>query len=336
MKKVSLAIPSNDHSPEPSRSLAPWGTRRAKALRVGVFDKRDSQYRVRSIQNDTVKEPRDSMWDETAYPGDILETRLADIESLVRPILANWREGPPRALRDDRQLVVFAAYLAVVHAQLPPISEQLRDFETAFAGDHERSEQEPLRVLRSARIHLGLDEGRSIGEIRRALGEDDVRIEMRPNEAARLSLHIPEVAFRAFRAMRWRLVEAPKGTEFMTSDVPVNIFVPDEPNLGVDEGLMSPNAEATFPVSPRACLVGRRDWSRGAARAVGVCEVNGRQVRAAKRFVYFRKQTVAVERFMASAEEAVRPSTEYDQTPGGEFGALLIRGVPARRRPLSG
>lgn len=333
MKKVSLAIPSNQHSHAPSRSLAPWGTRRARALRIGVFDKRDSHYQFQSIQTDRVKEPHGSMGDETTYPGGILETHLADIESLALPILANWCDGPPRALRNDRQLVVLSAYLAVVHAQLPTISVQLREFDTTFAGDHVTSSEVPLRALSSARTDVASNGGDPIGEIRRALGEDDVRLEMRPNEAAWLSLHVPEAAFRAFRAMRWRLVGAPEGSEFITSDAPVNVLVLDEPNLGLDEALISPHAEVTFPLSPRMCLLGRRAWPRGGPCSPGVREVNDRQVHSAERFVYFRKQTGAVEQSM----EAVWPKTESDLTHVGEFGALLIRGVrPSPRRPRSG
>lgn len=326
----------NHHSHAPSRSLAAWGTRRAKALRVGVFDKRDSQYRVQSIQNAVVKEPRYSVRDETTYPGSILETRLADIENLVLPILTDWGERPSGALRNERQLVVFSAYLAVVHARLPTVAEQLRQFDAAFAGDHVRSNEGPLRVLSSAQTDLTPDEGSAIGEIRRALGEHDVRIEMRPTDAAWLSLHIPEVAFAAFRAMRWRLMEAPEGSEFITSDVPVNILVPDEPSLGLDEGLMSPNAEATFAVSPRMCLIGRRPRACGSSRSPGVREVNQRQARLAERFVYFRKRTGAVEKVVKSVETAARSNIDYDLTHVGEFGALLVGGLcPSPRRRMA-
>ncbi len=304
-------------------------------MRIGVFDKRDSEYRVQSIPSDIVKGPHYSMGDEATYPSGILETRLADIESLALPILTSWGEGPARALRNDRQLVVISAYLAVVHAQLPTLSAQLREFDAAFAEDHVRSSEEPLRALGSARTDLGSDEGGPIGEIRCALGEEDVRIEMRPKEAARLSLHVPEGAFGAFRAMRWRLVEAPEGSEFITSDVPVNIFCPDGPSVGLDDGLMPSNAEVTFPVSPRMCLVGRRDRARSGSCSPGVLEVNQRQARAAERFVYFRKQTSAVEEVLNSVEKTVGPSAAYDLTHGGEFGALLIRGVrPSPRRPV--
>lgn len=301
-----------------------------------MFDKRDSQYRVQSIQNDMVKELHCSMADETTYPGGVLETRLADIESLALPILANWCDGPPRALRNDRQLVVLSAYLAVVHAQLPTISEQLREFDSAFAEEQLKSGEERPRAWRSARTGLGTDERGLVGEIRRALGEDDVRVEMKPNESARLSLHVPEAAFGAFRAMRWRLVEAPYGTEFITSDVPVNVFVPDEPGLGLHERLLSPEAEVTFPVSPRMCLLGQRARARRDGGSPMDCHVNRRQARGAERFVYFRKRTRAVEEAMGSIDSSVRANTAYELTHGGEFGALLIRGVhPSPRDPIS-
>jgi hypothetical protein len=149
------------------------------------------------------------------------------------------------------------------------------------------------------------------------MGPSSSRIASPPDTVSRNSLHVPEVAFRTFRAMRWHLVEAPDGSEFVTSDAPVNIFVPDEPSLGVEEDLMSPNAEATFPISPRMCLVGRRLRTGGDEWSTRVREVNQRQARAAERFVYFRKRTGAVEKVMQRAEKAAGRSIDYDLTPVG-------------------
>jgi len=305
---MNTASDETRHSHARNRALGAWGTRRLRALRIGVFDKRDSEHRIQSIQDTAVERPLYSMGDGTAYPGDILDTRLADVEGLVLPILARWCEGPTRDLRNHEQLVALSAYLAVVHAQPPSSSVRLREFDTALREDRSEFGEGPLSGSDSDRVDVDDGEMSRIDEIRRVLDENAIRIGMNPNEAARLSLHVPEVAFGALRAMRWHLIEAPDGSEFITSDAPLNVFVPDEPRLAPAENLMSPNAEVTFPLSPRTCLFGRRARTpRGRSRPPRVSEVNERQARGAERFVFFREWTEAVEKAVRKGPRRAEP-----------------------------
>ncbi|WP_407308780.1 DUF4238 domain-containing protein [Desulfosporosinus sp. SB140] len=81
------------------------------------------------------------------------------------------------------------------------------------------------------------------------------------------------VASQLLQGMAWSLLIAPDHSHFITSDNPVVVRIPDDPNW-LFIGFGHAGAQITFPLNPKMCLFGEWERSRKIIEKVDADEVN--------------------------------------------------------------
>jgi hypothetical protein len=162
--------------------------------------------------------------------------------------------GRPDFSLDGIQREVVAQFKAALYLR-GPRARQIRNF--AVRKDPEAFVQE-LRGWFSEYPEPERSEIVPIQEIEQALqaGESFESFELGQNaQLITMLQEIPDLE-RIILSMNWAYFIAPEDNSFVTSEIPVLIYLPGQPNPIVSiEDLNHPDAELMFPLSPRVCFV---------------------------------------------------------------------------------
>ena len=159
----------------------------------------------------------------------------------------------------------------------------------------------------------------NVEDMRRRLNEARPRLAVDQKYALGVSLKLTEAVVGQLLDMNWCLCDAPSGRFFITSDTPLNVFMPHEGGTAsFGGGLGEPAVEVRFPVSPTVCLALDRRHTAG-RRRVGrkfVDETNRRTAWMAERFVVSPFKTRLV-------SQLVEQSSGTRETPRIDTKSLL-------------
>ncbi len=241
----------------------------SEARFIWMFDKETQAWVEPAIK--TVAQQR-------AYYSAETEERLArEVETPGHQALNTIRKGGS-ITSGERE--AFALYLAVLIMRVPRKRRQAAELAPRVLAGRMTETTQDLSELRTAENATRID----------AIVQELERIEARYREE--LPATIREViespwpsalVLSAVQTMNWRVVAAPNGQFFITSDTPAHYF--DSLGLGTDD------AELTVPLSRYLVLLGSNQGSPGGlTRVTGkpalVKEVNRRIAFGAERFVF--------------------------------------------------
>lgn len=223
-----------------------------------------------------------------------VEELLGRVESAALPVLRSLANGtaPPDLGDDDRGSLAF--FIGMMSVRIPGFRDSIEGFmadlmrSVAMAGASDADYFE--RTMRRALEEAGKPIPEDIESVRKFVlsGEYEVKADPVVSLQALISMS-PTVASYAYRC-RWRVLRAPNGSRFVTSDRPV-VLVSTERFPGVfgwSTGWATPWMEATLPLGPDACLLMSLHHPEGeeqvSAEVVG--EVNLRTAAFATEEVY--------------------------------------------------
>lgn len=231
---------------------------------VHTFNVRTGEIRRRSPRNLAVRNhyysfmPEDGAELETGLEGALGEVEFAGFNVLDQ--LAIGDISPADLTDEDRR---HAALCIALMARRVPRSRDHVESQTAevmkrmakFAAGHPEAF---ANTVNEARRKEGKPpaEPEEIERARQFLRSEDYALEIDPAYSLRMMLKLAtDVAPMLFRT-RWRILEAPEGSQFLTSDAPFVMVTTDRdvPRFyGV--GLATPGMEAIFPLSPTKLLL---------------------------------------------------------------------------------
>jgi len=170
---------------------------------------------------------------------------------------------------------------------------------------HLAQDPEPLKQLwEDMRRNRRPPEGFTFEMFRESLMEFEQRFKLSLNPTVRMGLGLLQAKrmFPELLEMTWCLCRAPSDSFFITSDAPVNVFVPRGPKALFGAGYGLEAVEIGFAVSPQVCLYLRRrqgQLRRRASRAF-VTEMNRRTACMAERFVFSHLKSRATNTLVTS------------------------------------
>lgn len=261
-----------------------------------------------------------------------VEELLSRVESAAIPVLRRLATGDDPAVvsEDDRAWVAF--YVSLQTVRIPRFRTSVEGSMADVMGK--------VSVMSATHADYFVRAMRDAYHIKGKRRPDDAMIEkarqfilskewtLRVDRLSSLQQMVPlaaETAQYAYR-MHWRVLEAPPGVQFLTSDAPV-VRVSTErqpPLLGLGAGWLTPWMEATLPLSPARCLLMSLHHPEGRehVRAEQVREINRRTAAFASEQVYAATQfspavlNVAADwRWWEPVTEALFPPAELGQPP---------------------
>jgi hypothetical protein len=94
-----------------------------------------------------------------------------------------------------------------------------------------------------------------IESVRQFALSGEYTIETSPILSLQMLIQLAPVAAQYIHAYRWRILKAPQGKQFITSDRPVVLISTEKPPPGWGTGWETPWMEATVPLAPDTCLL---------------------------------------------------------------------------------
>jgi hypothetical protein len=258
--------------------------------------------------------------DDTGTQDRVLEAFFSIVENYAAQALGRFLADPFELTDEDRQTIAY--YLAFQYQRTPVVLEHSAKTQQAmmaivmglqfanaerFKAKHREifkneASDEEIEQLRQRTLEL-----LKSGEI-----ADD-----KPELAAfQMMLRTADIVASVIASMTWGLVEA-KEDAFVTSDRALAMHDPKPKAPWSGHALQSSEeAETTFPLTPKECLVLLQTDSpiaTGQADAEGVREINLRTYGWASQYIYGRTQEV-VERVRKQAKDnaalVIRPRTQ--------------------------
>jgi hypothetical protein len=278
------------------------------ASTLSVYEKGHARPRLQTPRNTAVEAGLYSFTID-GRKDDFVERNLSEIESVTKPILDRWQERD--VLPKPEEIVVVAQFLALLHVRVPRMIAAIEEAMeiTAVEGTKLYTELRPDAVrefLKSRPRVQGVNEPtfeELVNSIRDLEKNFKVVVNREASMAESLKLALP-LAKEIFE-MDWWLCDAPQGKFFLTGDTPLCVLAPTSKNkvvLGAGIGL--PNAEGSFPISPRVCLLLHRHG--GGERRVSVTMnfvhmMNTRMIATAERFVFSSKESSRIGRLIGAS-----------------------------------
>ena len=224
-----------------------------------VYDKVGGEPRERTPYN-TMAEYGFYSFENSTGDIDAVDNGLQKLESLAAPILARLQR--PDAELTVEEIALLAHFLALMYARVPRTIKAIAELREIDAFERLKwvADQPDLlrRFREERRERLGRDvqgEGELIDLLRNA--EKHFRVEVDPKAALVDALKVaPSIAEFLYYRMNWCICRAPKNVFFITSDMPVCIFLPTAPGRGIfGGGVGQPDVEISFPVSPEILIL---------------------------------------------------------------------------------
>ena len=207
--------------------------------------------------------------DDSGNRNAVVEDLLGEVESAVAPVVERLVSGGFGAL-DNRERNQLALFVALAYARTPKtrrtVVEAVERSEVSklkeLAEDEARLAASVAQFNAARAGTLTADDAR--GFIRDIVsGEAGLRLGDKGQIAYPLMSVVPLCAL--FMRMNWRLLRAPPGGAFVTSDDPVVLAGP----AGDEDPFKSGRLEVTLPLDPQHCLL--LTWAGPAADIVAPC-----------------------------------------------------------------
>jgi len=267
---------------------------------VWVYDKDGGKPRAQQPKDTAVVGRLYTMERPEGKKDTSLEKIFAGVEARAKPILDRWQRSG--AVPEPWELPIVADFLATLHGRVPWAARIAEEFGVALLTARIKElAKDPATLKRfwdERAEERGLLEGITFEEFCTSLSEFERRFKLTMNPTVSMGLGLLQAKgmFPELMDMKWCLCRAPRTRFFITSDAPVNLFVPrgDKAIFGAGYGLQA--AEIAFPLSPDVCLyLSRRSAPpRRSVSQAFVNEMNKRASVMAERFVFshVRSRTV--------------------------------------------
>ena len=207
--------------------------------------------------------------DESGKRNAVIEDLLGEVESKAAPVVEQLVSGGFVAL-NNRERNLLALFVALAYARTPKtrrtVVEAVERQEVSklkdLAEDEARLAASVAKFNAAGDGTLSADDARGfIADI--VSGEAALRLGDRGQIGYPLATVVPLCAL--FMRMNWRLLRAPSGVEFVTSDDPVVLAGP----AGDPDPFKSGRLEVTLPLDPQHCLL--LTWAGPEADVVASC-----------------------------------------------------------------
>jgi hypothetical protein len=224
---------------------------------------------------------------------DVIEEALSKIESKALPVIRDLARGRQPAELDAEERRDLAAFLGFMETRVPKfrgsvertVAEVMKMVSLTAAEHPEYFE----RTMREAMRAKGKEPPTDIEAVRQFVLSGEYDVIGNPLISLQMMLaQAPRIAQYAYD-FQWRVLDAPDGEIFITSDAPfVHVATERPPAAWMGVGWFSPYMEATFPLSPSACLLISQHRPSGRERVAPdrVHEVNRRTAAHAEREAY--------------------------------------------------
>jgi hypothetical protein len=256
-----------------------------------VYDKKSNQPRPQTPVNTCVEFGFYSFQTPDGAKSVEMEAALSQVESGAKAILDRLL-GNPNGLLTADDIVALSLFLALMHVRVPrsmqSVSEVIAAGAMQFAKGSAADTEEIARYYRETKDQ---DHKYTEQEFAKLLPEVDERVTVKvdPKYALFQGFTIfPKVA-EILLQMNWCLCQAPANRHFVTSDSPVCVFSRPLPGYAAfGSGLIRPDTEITFPISPKLVLL--ISWRYKQTKAyvssgAFVREMNRRMAWSAQRYV---------------------------------------------------
>jgi len=256
------------------------------------------------------------------------EVLLGHFEGPAIPVLRALSSGRPPSDLSEQERATFAFFVALLAVRVP----RFRDHIEHMVGDiakhlHQTAASNPPyyeRLMRDAHQSKGLEPPDDIEAIRQFALAGDYDVRGAPMHSLQVMVTTaPRIAYYV-DCCQWRVLEAPNGAAFVTSDGPLvqvttSTYAPRWGGVGWE----TPYMEATLPLTPSSCLLlsmhhpeGRERVSPGIVR-----EVNARTAAHALEQVYTSRRIDPRELEPAPRQRHWRPVTDALREPATDDGS---------------
>jgi len=225
-----------------------------------------------------------------------MESFLAAIEGMAKPILDSWRTDPSQW--DEEGKSIIAMFLSFMHSRAPRAVEVIKEMNMAglehVMDEMKKLSMDPAKLKRHydkfrvsedrKRRDVSLELFERMMSNPREFGEPGINEKYAMGE----SFNTAQLIYRHLMNMTWSICAIQNERFFVIGDAPMVVFAQtDEDKAIFGAGFGLPNIEITFPLSPKLCLwIDRRRGTK--YRVVGanfVEEVNRRSIHMAERVV---------------------------------------------------
>lgn len=235
-------------------------------------------------------------FDEAGIRNDAVDQFLQQLENAGIPILKRLDQGESPSSLSDSEREEFAYFLALVSLRVPRFRESVE----RFALDVVRKSAQVAAAHPEFFQHLleqaANDKGEPkptpevVAELRGAMLKGELGVEIDPVVSLQAMVdQAPQIAEYVYTC-EWRVLTAPETTGFVTGDCPLVKVTTQRPWSSWYSGVgwATPYMEATFPLSPRKCLLMSLHHPEGIEEvsSMRVTEANLRTAAHAKHEVY--------------------------------------------------
>lgn len=188
-----------------------------------------------------------------------IEDALSKVESDAIPILRRLNEGTPPESLSDEQRGALSFLLAFMEVRVPRFRNMVETFTAEVMRDVGMlAASHPdyfKRTMIEASVAKGVDPPTNIEEIREWVLKGEYELTTDPIVSLRAFLEVaPPIAEMIF-SFQWRVLRAPVGSGFFTSDSPITRVSTMKQPAWMGVGWLTPWMEATVPISPDNCLL---------------------------------------------------------------------------------
>ena len=221
------------------------------------------------------------------YPADVELQLKREVEDPGNEVLTLLRNGE-RISRAQRDALAF--YLAVLISRVPTKRRKMAELTTRPIEPRLVSHRETLASAENTASPSHMK------AVLRELDAVESSYEEPIPDSMQALIESPwpsTLVVSGLRAMCWRVLEAPEGTHFLTTDNPVHFFE--------SRGLGNPDSEVVFTLSPSLALHASNQGVPGAAirfvaRPTLLREINRRLTWSAERFVFSPRRSDWIEK----------------------------------------
>lgn len=254
-----------------------------------------------------------------------VEDMLEKIESVGLPVLKDLAVGrdPSDLTQDER--AGFSLFVGMLELRVPrwrdsieKVAEDVMKHALQIAAAHPEYFE---RTVKKALAATGETATKDIESVRQFALSGDYDVDIDPLHSLQMMVKMaPTVAEYVFDC-RWRVLEAPEGHAFFTSDAPLvkvsTVRLPPPWCWGT--GWATPWMEATLPLTPRACLLISLHHPEGREliHAQVVREVNWRTATFAYQEVYSSRQLDSTQLNRPATWDWWKPVTDTLAEPAG-------------------
>lgn len=262
-----------------------------------IYDKKEVSVRQQSPINTTViGDYYLSSPDSNGMKDTSMEELLSLVEDMAKNIFDKWRQSLNNFSQKDMSAV--AMFLSFMHARAPRAVETIKEIIGAgidyVLDDMKRTseDKEKLKEAFESFCNSKKDNKTNLTfeKFSDAIANPTKYCKISVNEKSAIghSFENAELVYHSLMSMHWGLRYTKCDRFFVTSDAPLNIFVPTRDGYAIfGGGLSRIDVQVAFPLSPKICLWITRKYIPQLDRANPdfVREINRRTIHMAKRFV---------------------------------------------------